>query len=75
MKNNLAGCWSSYKIEEIIKIIWNLYLIQKEKRFIIVRQWMLIPKNFAKWRKAVEGFATDYKDKITKDVAPITYEN
>lgn len=25
--------------------------------------------------KAVEGFASDYKDKITKDVAPITYEN
>lgn len=25
--------------------------------------------------KAVEGFASDYKDKITKDVAPIAYEN
>lgn len=48
---------------------------KRKKRLIIVRQWKLIPKTFAKWRKAVEGFASDYKDKITKDVAPITYEN
>lgn len=63
--------------EEIIKRENMKYLLntKRKKRLIIVRQWKLIPKTFAKWRKAVEGFASDYKDKITKDVAPITYEN
>lgn len=55
--------------------IWNLYLIQKEKKVNYCTKVKVDSKNLCQIKKTVEGFASDYKDKITKDVAPITYEN
>lgn len=55
--------------------MWNLYLIQKEKKVNYCTTVKVDSKNLCQIKKTVEGFASDYKDKITKDVAPITYEN